>query len=180
MKNILAIGASNSKKSINKVLANHIANKIENSNITVLDWEEMVLPLYNPDWEEEAGVPENAKNFLKLISNADAVVLSLAEHNGLPTSAFKNLWDWTSRVEQKFWANKPMFLAATSPGGRGGASVLKVITDILPHFGGNVITSFSLPAFYDNLKDGKITNEELNKELENKIELFEENLLSLD
>lgn len=176
MKNILAIGASNSKKSINTLLATHIANQIQDANVTTLDWQEIVLPLYSPDLEEETGIPENAKKFKQLIQDADAIVLSLAEHNGLTTAAFKNLWDWSSRIEQSIWAEKPMFLASTSPGARGGANVMQVVKNSIPFFGGNVITDFSLPLFYDNFKEDKIVEEEKSKELLSKIELFKESI----
>ena len=176
MKKILAIGASNSSKSINKVFASYISSKLKNTEVTVLDWSNLVLPLYNPDLEAEAGIPEKVTEFKTLINTSDGIVLSLAEHNGFQTAAFKNLWDWTSRIDQKFWQEKPMFLAATSPGGRGGASVLKATKDSFPYFGGNVITDFSLPSFYDNFTNGTISNEDLLKDLESKISDFQNTL----
>lgn len=176
MKKILAIGASNSKKSINKTLATYIANQIQESEINVLDWEEMVLPLYSPDLEAESGIPDKVHQFKQFIQDADAIVLSLAEHNGLPTAAFKNLWDWASRIEQSIWADKPMLLAATSPGARGGANVLQVIKNAMPFFGGQVVTDFSLPSFYDNFQDGKIVNSLKLEELKEKINLFKESI----
>jgi len=176
MKNILAIGASNSKKSINKVLANHIANQIQDVNVTTLNWEDMVLPLYSPDLEAEKGIPENVNTFKQMILDSDAIVLSLTEHNGQVTAAFKNLWDWSSRVDMAIWGNKPMFLSSTSPGGRGGLGVLGIIKDTISHFGGNVITDFSLPSFYDNFKDSKIVDEAKNGELMEKINVFKASL----
>lgn len=172
MKKVLAIGASNSSKSINKTFATYIANQVENAEITVVEWDQLELPLYSPDLEASSGIPQNAHNFKKMVEDSDAVVLSLAEHNGMPTAAFKNLWDWTSRIEMKFWANKPIFLASTSPGGRGGASVLSIIKNALPFMGGNIIADFSFPSFYDNFKEGVVINQELNEELTNKISLF--------
>lgn len=176
MKKIIAIAGSNSSKSINKILATHIANQLENVEVTTLNWENMELPLYSTDVEEADGIPENAHAFLKMISETDGVVLSLAEHNGLPTAAFKNLWDWTSRINQKFWDDKPMLLAATSPGARGGQGVLAVVKNLLPHFGGNLIADFSLPSFYENFTDDKLSKEELTAELNQKVQLFQESL----
>ncbi len=176
MKNILAIGASNSRKSINKVLANHIANQVQDVNVRTLDWKDMVLPLYSPDLEGEIGIPENAKIFVQMIADSDAIVLSLAEHNGQTSAAFKNLWDWISRVDMSFWAKKPMFLAATSPGGRGGLGALGIVKSVISHFGGNLITDFSLPSFYDNFKESKIVDSAKNEELMEKIKLFKASL----
>tara|TARA_B100000795_G_scaffold92129_2_gene67287 strand:- start:7321 stop:7851 length:531 start_codon:yes stop_codon:yes gene_type:complete len=174
MKNILAIGGSNSKKSINTVFATHIAQRITNANVTTVKWDELVLPLYSPDLEAESGIPAEAEAFKKMILESDGIVLSLAEHNGLPTAAFKNLWDWTSRIEQKFWADKPMFLASTSPGGRGGVGALGAIKNIISHFGGNVIVDFSLPSFQQNLQDGKIADSELELSLAEKVNQFQQ------
>lgn len=172
MKKIIAIGGSNSSKSINKIFASHIANRIENAEVTTMNWTDFELPLYSPDLEAKTGVHENAIKFKDLLESSDAVVLSMAEHNGFQSAAFKNLWDWTSRLDAKFWADKPMFLAAASPGGQGGTNVLRVTKELIPHFGGNVVTDFSLPTFYENFKEGKITNEDLEEDLTAKIELF--------
>lgn len=176
MKKILAIGASNSSISINKVFATYIANQIQNAEPTVLEWDDMVLPLYSADLEKENGVHENARKFKQLVEEADAIVISLAEHNGLPTAAFKNLWDWTSRITQKFWANKPIFLAATSPGGRGAKNALRIVKDMMPHFAGEVIADFSLPQFHQNFQEGDITDAELKQDLLNKIKHFEQTI----
>ncbi len=174
MKKVLALGASNSSTSINTLFATYVANQIGGVEVITADWEEMVLPLYSPDLEASAGIPENAKQFKSRIESVDAIVLSLAEYNGMPSAAFKNLWDWTSRIDMKFWANKPMLLMAASPGGRGGAGVLGFVGNLMPHLGGNVIAQFSLPSFHTNFQNGQLINAELNKELKTKIEQFQE------
>lgn len=176
MKKILAIGGSNSSTSINQVFANYIAHQIAGATVTVFDWKSHELPLYNPDDEKENGVHENAIKFKQLIDESDAIVLSLAEYNGLHSSAFKNLWDWTSRLGMRFWANKPMFLASSSPGPRGGGHVLKVTKELMTFFDGNVVAEFSLPNFYDNFQDAKIQDEALAKKLNEQINQFQQAL----
>ncbi|PCJ67763.1 MAG: NADPH-dependent FMN reductase [Bacteroidetes bacterium] len=172
MKKILVIGGSNSKSSINTMLATYIASQITDAEVTTVNWENLVLPLYSTDLEQAEGIPDVAIQFMKSIEKTDAIVLSLAEYNGMITSALKNLWDWTSRIDQKIWSNKPMFLAATSPGGRGGIGALTAVINIMPHFGGNVITDYSLPKFYQNFQDEKILDVEKQQELTEKINLF--------
>jgi len=176
MKKILAIGASNSSDSINKKLATYTANQFNDSEIIVADLTELVLPLYSTDLEKEAGIPENAQKFFDLITSADAIVLSLAEHNGLMTAAFKNLWDWASRIDMKLWQEKPMLLMATSPGGRGGLNALNSTKSIIPHFGGNVVAEFSLPLFHENFSESGIKDEELNKDLNDKINVLQQSI----
>lgn len=174
MKKILVLGASNSKTSINKAFATYVANQTENTTITIADLNELVLPLYSPDLEAEKGIPENAQIFSNMIENSDGIVLSLAEYNGMITTAFKNIWDWTSRLDMNVWKNKPMLLMAVSPGGRGGANALKITKDLLPYFGGNAIADFSLPTYHQNFQNGTLVNEEKQQELKEKITLFEE------
>lgn len=174
MKKILVLGASNSKTSINKAFATYVANQIENTTSIIADLNELVLPLYSPDLEATNGIPENAQKFSAMIENSDGIVLSLAEYNGMITAAFKNIWDWTSRLDMNIWKNKPMLLMAVSPGGRGGANALQVTKALLPHFGGNVIADFSLPVFHQNFKNGILVNDEKKVELQAKLTLFEQ------
>ena len=95
-------------------------------------------------------MPEAAVEFIEHIEGADAIILSLAEHNGSYTAAFKNLLDWSSRHQQKLWSEKPMLLLSTSPGARGGASVMAAANATFPHLGADIKASFSLPNYSDN------------------------------
>ena len=173
MKTIIALGASNSKNSINQKLASYVARQIVDAKIVLVDLNDFVLPLYGTDLENESGIPESAHRLDKLIESADGLVISLAEHNGSYTTAFKNAYDWLSRINQKVWKNKPLFLMATSPGKRGGASVLETAKKGFPHMGGNIIETFSLPSFKDNFSETGIKNEALNQELGQKISSFQ-------
>ena len=172
--NILAIGGSNSRNSINKILASYAASLIENAEARLADLNDFELPLYSSDLEKSSGIPENAVSFLELIKSADGIVLSLAEHNGLFSAAFKNIFDWMSRIDKNVWQNKPMLLMATSPGSRGGANVLKTTKELLPHFGGNVIADFSLPSFYENFSPEGLRNKGLNDSLNQKTRMLQE------
>ncbi|QRM90049.1 NADPH-dependent FMN reductase [Lacinutrix sp. WUR7] len=176
MNKIIAFAGSNSKESINKQLAIYAANLVEDANVDVLDLNDFELPLYGIDLETAHGIPENAKAFLEKIKSSDGIVLSLAEHNGAYATAFKNIFDWMSRMDGKLWNNKPMLLMATSPGARGGATVLEIAKGRFPFMGGNIIADFSLPSFNDNFVDGKIINEELNKDITEKVALFSKSL----
>ena len=54
MKKIIAIGGSNSKKSINKALATYAAQQVAGAEVIVADLNDLVLPLYGVDLEEAA------------------------------------------------------------------------------------------------------------------------------
>lgn len=174
MKKILAMSASNSSTSINNKLAHFIASQVEDVEVISFDWTDYELPLFSKQLEDEIGTLGKAQTFLDLIKSVDGIVLSLAEHNSMPTAAFKNLWDWTSRIEVKFWSQKPMFLSATSPGKRGGTSVLGIISNAIPHYGADLVETFSLPKFNDNFKDGAIADSEKTEELNEKLKAFKE------
>lgn len=161
MKKIIALGGSNSKQSINKILAEYVANQVTNATVKVLDLNNYPLALYGIDLENEKGIPQEAHSLLEEIKNADGIVLSLAEHNGAYSSAFKNAFDWMSRIDGKLWAEKPMLLMATSPGARGGATVLDIAKGRFPYMGGNIVANLSFPSFFDNFKENKVTNVEL-------------------
>lgn len=165
MKNIIAFAGSNSKNSINKKLAIYASSMVDYVNVNVLDLNDFELPLYGIDHENDHGIPNNAYRFLELIKNTDGIVLSLAEHNGAYSSAFKNIFDWMSRIESNLWYDKPMLLMATSPGGRGGLSVLEIANGKFPRMSAKITNVFSLPFFHKNFSDGKIIDDELNKQL---------------
>jgi chromate reductase len=150
MKNILVIAGTSHRESVNLALARYAASQIEGAEFTTLDLNDFEMPIYSQDREEASGIPAEAGQFLAAIQVADGIILSLAEHNGSYTAAFKNVLDWTSRVEQKLWSEKPMLLMATSPGGLGGRNVLAAAGGYLPHLGAQVKATFSLPSFYDD------------------------------
>ncbi|AUC81272.1 NADPH-dependent FMN reductase [Lacinutrix sp. Bg11-31] len=176
MKNILVFAGSNSKTSINKQLATFVGASIEAVGLTVLDLNNFNLPLYGIDLENEKGIPKDAEIFLDHIIKTDGIILSLAEHNGAYATVFKNLIDWLSRIDGKFWNNKPMLLMATSPGGRGGQSVLEIAKDRFPRHNANVVATFSLPSFNDNFSEEGIKDQALNKALNQEIEIFKDHI----
>jgi len=173
---IITFAGSNSKTSINKQLAVYASSLVEDVDVEVLDLNDFDLPLYGIDLENEKGIPNDAHRFLNLIKSSDGIVLSLAEHNGAYSTVFKNLFDWMSRIEGKTFFGKPMLLMATSPGPRGGASVLGIAQDRFPRHEANIVEVFSLPSFGDNFSDGKIVNSELDEELKEKVGTFKSTL----
>jgi len=165
-KKILAFGASNSTKSINKQLASYAANLFKNNTVELLDLNDYEMPIYSIDRENKLGIPQLAHAFYEKIGNADLILISFAEHNGAYSTAFKNIFDWMSRINGKTFQEKPMLLLATSPGARGGSSVLEIANKRFPFQGGVVKGSFSLPNFNDNFDAERgITNEVLKNQL---------------
>lgn len=173
MKKIIAFAGSNSANSINKQLVTYAVSQLKQSTYEILDLNDYPIPLYSPDLEKDEGYPQQALDFNEKISEADGIIVSLAEHNGSYSAVFKNLFDWLSRINVKTWQDKPILLMATSPGGRGGAGVLAAAEDRFPRHDGQITAIFSLPYFSQNFNEGAITESALNKELIEAIHKFE-------
>lgn len=174
IKKIVAFGASSSRQSINKKFARFAANQITDANVTLLDLNDFEMPIFSIDRERESGIPALALQFKEQIKQADGIIISFAEHNGAYSTAFKNVFDWISRIEKDVWASKPMFLLATSPGGRGGKTVLEIALNKFKRMNNNTIISFSLPSFRNNfMKEKGIIDEGLRQAFEEQLQLFE-------
>lgn len=172
---IITFAGSSSKNSLNKKLAIYAASLFENGEIEILDLNDYELPLFSVDIEKELGKPVIARAFLDKIRFAEIVVLSLAEHNGSFSVAFKNIFDWASRQDKIVFAQKPMLLLATSPGRGGGINVLEVAKISLPKYGGNIRATFSLPLFNENfdIENNRISNQEYDQKLREIVRNFE-------
>ena len=127
---ILAFAASSSRQSINRQLVTYAARLaaeeiVPGAEIDLLDLNDFEMPLYSIDRENENGIPDEARAFRDRINAANVLIISLAEHNGSYTAAYKNLFDWATRLREapydgKVYEDKPVVLLSTSPGARGG------------------------------------------------------------
>ncbi|MFK7995548.1 MAG: NADPH-dependent FMN reductase [Granulosicoccus sp.] len=165
---VLAFAASNSRASINKQLVTHAASVINDefnpgSEIRILDLNDFEMPIYSVDREMAGGVPEAANTFFSAIGQADILLISYAEHNGNYSAAFKNIFDWCSRIDKKVFQDKPMMIMAASPGPGGGASVLRTAQGSAGFFGADLRGSLSVGRFSETFDtdSGKLTDPEL-------------------
>ncbi len=161
---VLAFAASNSRQSINQKLAAYAASMVDNAEVEMLDINDYELPLFSMEREAELGQPELAQQFLDKIGDAEALIISFAEHNGSYTAAYKNLFDWASRIDTRVFQSKSSVFLATSPGGRGGAGVLDAAVRSGPHFGAVIVGSVAVPGFHSvfDVESGVLTDPELN------------------
>ena len=185
---ILAFAATNSRQSINKQLVAHALDVIGEINaiaprhdgpvdVELIDLNDYEMPIYSIDRENDDGVPQLAQDFYQKIGEADALIISYAEHNGSYTAAYKNIFDWASRVDSKVFQNKPTILMSASPGKRGGASVLEAAKTSAPFYGAGVLASFSVGSFHavfdKNTK--RLTDKDLKKTLWDAMTLVHQN-----
>ena len=171
---ILAFAASNSARSINRQLVTWAARQVNDAELTMLNLNDFDVPIFSVDLEEAEGIPESAHLLRTHLYKADGVMISFAEHNGSYCAAFKNLFDWTSRIKGSMFTGCPMFLMATSPGKRGGRSVLSAASARFQFMGGQVIAQFSLPSFEDYFsEDDGIVEPTLASDFRAQLKLFE-------
>jgi len=157
---ITAFGASNSQSSINKQLVTHAAHVFKSeimtgAEIEILDLNNFEMPIYSADREAANGIPEAAQAFFNTLGQADALLISYAEHNGVYTAAFKNIFDWCSRIDKKVFQDKPMVIMSAAPGPGGGASVLGLAKGSAGFFGADLRGSLSVGRFSETFDTDK-------------------------
>ncbi|MDN5395907.1 MAG: NAD(P)H-dependent oxidoreductase [Chryseobacterium sp.] len=177
---ILAFAGSTSSTSINRELVKFVLKDFQDDQINLLDLNDFTMPVFSVDLEKK-GFPDEAHNFLKEIEACDVIICSLAEHNRSYSAAFKNIFDWSSRINVKVFQNKPMLLMSTSPGGYGGGNVMNTAKTFFPQFAADIKDTFSLPKFYENFDmESGIINPDLLKELKDKIIHFKDEVKTND
>ena len=162
MATILAFAGSNSSTSINFKLVKYTTSLLEGQNIELLNLANYPFPMYSEDVEKESGFSNSLVEFKGYIASSKGLVISVNEHNGNVSAYFKNLTDWLSRFDKRFLEGKKILLMSTSAGKRGAIGALSITEKILPRFGAEVVATFSLPSFNENLDAEKgIVNTDL-------------------
>jgi chromate reductase len=168
---IIAIPATNSRNGINRQLLTHVAWVLENdleAKVALADIDDYEMSIYSPEREQAAGgPPAEAHQLFGRISAADGNVISFAEHNGSYSAAWKNLYDWMSRIDQNVFQHKPTVLLAATPGPRAGAGVLASASGFLPHAGAELVGTLGIGRFGETFDDetGTITNPDIETRL---------------
>lgn len=152
---VLAIPATNSPDGLNRQLVDSAAQLLRadvapDAEVEIIDLNEYEMPIYRADREDRDGVPEPARRLFAKIGAADAVIVSFAEHNGSYSAAWKNVYDWMSRIETSVYQDTKTAMFAATPGPRGGAGVLGSATVTAPFFGADLVGSLGIPTFGDN------------------------------
>lgn len=164
---ILAIPASNTPDGFNRTLIGAAATELEatidGAEIEIIDINDYEMPIYSKAREASGGVPDQAKQLFAKFGEADAIVLSYAEHNGSFCAAWKNIHDWMSRLDMGIYQGAKVVMLAATPGPRSGAGVLGAATMAAPFFGADLVGSLGIGQFPENvdLATGEITNAEL-------------------
>ncbi|MEO9853901.1 MAG: NAD(P)H-dependent oxidoreductase [Reichenbachiella sp.] len=177
MSKIIAFAGSNSSTSINVQLVKYAASLVKGATVEVIDLRDYDAPIYSSDLEK-AGIPESIQALVSKLAEADAYIIGAPEHNGSLSAFFKNILDWASRLEGKFFGGKPALLLSTSGGPRGAAGSLADLNTKMKYFAGEVAATFSLGSFYDTFDQGAgvVTEETASGSLREAVIQFEKAL----
>ncbi|UCD69763.1 MAG: NAD(P)H-dependent oxidoreductase [Betaproteobacteria bacterium] len=124
---LLAFAGSLREASFNrKVVAVAAAGaRAAGADVTVIDFRDLSMPIYDGDLEAEHGLPDGAKAFKRLLIEHHGVLVATPEYNSQFPALLKNALDWASRREGD---EKPMIafndkvagVMSASPGAQAG------------------------------------------------------------
>jgi NAD(P)H-dependent FMN reductase len=139
---ILAFAGSTRRDSFNKKLVSIAVKGAQQAGaeVTLIDFKDFPLPLFDQDLETEQGMPENGKKLKQLFIDHDGLLISFPEYNSSITAVLKNALDWVSRPapgEPSLVAfrGKVATLMSASPGALGGLRGLVHVRSILGNIG---------------------------------------------
>ena len=128
MTKLLFLAGSTRKDSLNKKLAKYASIRAAamGAEVKFIDLADFEMPIYNGDYEEANGLPENAIKLKNLFIEHDGFFIASPEYNSSFPPVLKNALVWISRPHEdneeslKAYNNKVAALGAVSPGGLGG------------------------------------------------------------
>ncbi len=139
---ILCFAGSLRKDSLNKKLARLCRELAQEAGAeaTFIDLKDFDLPIYDGDYEQANGLPEDAKKLKKILKEHQGLLIASPEYNSAISGALKNAIDWTSRPESgekslECFTGKVAGLLAASPGQLGGLRGLVSVRIILGNIG---------------------------------------------
>lgn len=139
---ILAFAGSAREGSYNKKLVRVAADVARGAGaeVTVLDFRDLPLPLFDEDVESRDGAPENARRLKTLLIEHHGILIASPEYNSSISPLLKNAIDWASRpapgeTPLAAFRGKVAALLAASPGALGGLRGLVTVRSILSNIG---------------------------------------------
>jgi NAD(P)H-dependent FMN reductase len=138
---ILAFAGSARRDSFNrKLLAAVIeATRAAGGDVTLVDLNDLPMPLYHGDLEDREGLPENARKLVELVLAHDALLIASPEYNSMITPLLKNTIDWCTRADDNPLIGKVAAVVSASPGQFGGVRSMQMARALLTHLGCFVI-----------------------------------------
>lgn len=138
---ILAFSGSARRESLNKKLLAVAVQAVREAGgeVTLIDLNDHVLPLYHGDLEDAEGLPVAAAKLNELITQHDGLLIASPEYNSMITPLLKNTIDWCSRADENPFEGKVAAIVSASPGALGGIRSLKMAQQLLLHLGCHIV-----------------------------------------
>lgn len=134
---ILAFSGSARRESLNKKLLAAVvaAARAAGAEVTVVDFKELPIPLYDGDLEDAEGIPPNAQKLIELITQHQGLLIASPEYNSQITPLLKNAIDWCTRADANPLPGKVAAVVSASPGAFGGIRSMTLARQLLTHLG---------------------------------------------
>jgi chromate reductase, NAD(P)H dehydrogenase (quinone) len=99
---ILAFSGSARRESLNKkLLAVAVeATRSAGAEVSVVDFKDLPIPLYEGDLEDAEGMPANAQKLVQLVTEHAGLLIASPEYNSQMTPLLKNVIDWCTRADE--------------------------------------------------------------------------------
>lgn len=138
---ILAFSGSARRESLNKKLLAAVVEvtRAAGAEVTVVDFKELPIPLYEGDLEDAEGIPANAQTLIELITQHAGLLIASPEYNSQMTPLLKNVIDWCTRADDNPLKGKVAAVVSASPGMFGGVRSMALARQLLVHLGCHVV-----------------------------------------
>ena len=167
---ILAFSGSARRGSLNKkLLAIAVdATRAAGAEVTLIDFKELPIPLYEGDLEDAEGMPPNAQKLVDLVTQHAGLLIASPEYNSQMTPLLKNVIDWCTRADENPFIGKVAAIVSASPGMFGGIRSQFLARQLLTHLGCHVIPLQCILPHADKAFDeqGKLKEERPRKAIE--------------
>jgi NAD(P)H-dependent FMN reductase len=152
---------STTKKAVTIVLQAAERAGADTGLIHLADWK---LPIYD-DRSDTSTYPEVVHRFIKVVSEADGLVIGSPEYHGSLTGALKNSLDF---LEGRYLKDKQVALLGVAGGSMGATNTVNTLNDIMRNLHAWPLPSSpTIPSAYNAFRpDGKLKDEKLQARLE--------------
>lgn len=159
MKTVVAFTGSTRSASFHTRLINALP-ALAPAGVQIAFFDLADVPFYNQDLEDEAQPPAVVA-LRAAVREADGVVFAAPEYNGSYSALTKNTIDWLSRpMKQGALTGKKVMVICATPGPGGGQRIAKVLNDLLPLWGNEIVATVTSPAIHEKMAaDGDVVTD---------------------
>ncbi|HNC23092.1 MAG TPA: NAD(P)H-dependent oxidoreductase [Opitutaceae bacterium] len=154
---ILAFSGSARRESLNRKLLAVAVQAVRGAGgeVTLLDLNDLPLPLYHGDLEDASGMPANATKLVELVLQHQGLLVASPEYNSMMTPLLKNTIDWCTRADDNPFIGKTAAVISASPGIFGGVRSMQLVRQLLTHLGCHVVPAQCVLPHADQAFDGQ-------------------------